>query len=384
MIVAFLDFLEWYFKRQGETPDLGPLRVFQYISVRAGSAFVTAFIISLVAGPWVIHKLRELKAGQIIRRAKKADAISLHDMHAKKEGTPTMGGLLIMIAMFGAALLFCRLDSEEILLLSAMSIGFGALGFWDDYTKLLKKNHLGLSPRGKIIGQFLLGLILGSALYFDDWTITYAPTGDTGYPYLLVPFFKTLYPYVGILFIGWVVFIMVASANAVNLTDGLDGLAIGVTITCTLAFTILAYLTGRVDMAGYLYIPHIPNAGEVVVFGGCLLGASLGFLWFNSHPAQVFMGDTGSMMLGGALGSMALLIKQEILLVVIGGIFVIETASVIIQVTSYKLTGRRVFKMSPLHHHYEKCGLHENKIIIRFWMISMILALAGIATLKLR
>ncbi len=371
-------------RRGGEEGDLGPLRVFQYISVRAGAALLTAFVLSLIAGPWVIEKLRALKAGQIIRRAKKEGAISLHEMHGKKEGTPTMGGILIMISVFGSVLLFCRLTSEVILLLTAMSLGFGAIGFWDDYTKLLKKNHLGLSPRGKIIGQMVLGLILGLALYFNPWSIRYAVTGDEDYAHLLVPFFKDLYPAMGILFIGWVMFIMVGASNAVNLTDGLDGLAIGTTASCAVAFTVMAYLTSRTDMSSYLFIPHIPEAGEIVVFGSALIGASAGFLWYNSHPAQVFMGDTGSMMLGGALGAMALLLKQEILLGLVGGVFVAEALSVIIQVTSYKLTKKRVFLMSPLHHHYEKKGLHENKIIIRFWTISFLLALLGLATLKLR
>ncbi|MBI3736616.1 hypothetical protein HY256_08915, partial [Candidatus Sumerlaeota bacterium] len=223
MLMAFIEFLKWYLKRQGESGDLGPLRVFQYISVRAGSALITAFIVSLVAGPWMIERLRALKAGQIIRRAKKEGAISLHDMHGKKEGTPTMGGLLIMIAVFSSVLLFCRLNSETVLLLSAMSLGFGALGFWDDYTKLLKKNHLGLSARGKIVGQAVLGAILGLSLYLDHWEVRYEPTDTDGYPYLLLPFFKDLYPYLGVTFVLWVIFIMVGASNAVNLTDGLDG-----------------------------------------------------------------------------------------------------------------------------------------------------------------
>jgi len=370
--------------KKGEPVDIGPIRVFQYISVRAGAALIFAFAISLLIGPWMIRRLRDLKAQQIIRRASSEGAISLHDMHKAKEGTPTMGGLLILIAVFSSVFVFCGLYSRSVLLLSTMSIGFAALGFWDDYTKLLKKNHLGLPPRGKLIGQALLGFLLGLELWHGPWKVRYEPTGSVGYAYILIPFFKDLYPYIGFFFVLWVIGVMVSASNAVNLTDGLDGLAIGTTVSSAAAFTVMAYMASRTDMSKYLYIPYVPDAGEVVVFGGALLGASLGFLWFNSHPAQVFMGDTGSMMLGGALGTMALLIKQEVLLLLIGGIFVAEALSVMIQVTSYKLTGKRVFLMSPLHHHYEKLGLHENKIILRFWTISLLLALFGLATLKLR
>ncbi len=384
MLLLFLDFIRWYLRQQGKAADLGPLRVFDYITVRAGSALVFAFALSLIFGPWMIERLRALKAGQIIRTAKKEGAISLSDMHGKKAGTPTMGGLLILVTTLGSVLIFGSLDSIAVMLLVAMSLGFGAVGFWDDYVKIMKKNHLGLSPRGKILGQVLLAVILAFVLKLGNWEVNYAPTGTSGYEHLLIPFFKDLYPPIGYAFVFWVVIVMVSASNAVNLTDGLDGLAIGVTISSAMAFTIIAYMASRVDMSSYLFIPFVPGGGEIVVFGAALIGASLGFLWFNSHPAQVFMGDTGSMMLGGALGTMALLLKHEALLLLIGGVFAVEAMSVIIQVTSFRLTGKRVFRMSPLHHHFEKLGLHESKIIIRFWTISILLALFGLATLKLR
>lgn len=384
MLVLFLDFLKWYVSRGGGAEDLGPLRVFQHITVRAGSALVLAFVLSLWIGPRMIAWLKHGGAGQIVRGAIRQDAISLREMHEAKQGTPSMGGLMIMAAMFTSVLLFCRLTNAYVQLLSVVAFSFATLGFYDDYRKIVEKNHLGVSPRGKLLTQGLIGLFLGLCLYFGDWSVFYETTGDRGYAHLLVPFLKDLYPSIGILFILLTILVMACTSNAVNLTDGLDGLAAGVTLACSAALIVMAYLASHSRHAAYLYIPFVPGGGEIVIFGGALFGAVLGFLWFNSHPAELFMGDTGSMMIGGTLGAIALMIKQELLLILIGGVFVIEALSVIIQVSSYKMTGKRVFLMSPIHHHFEKKGLHESKIIIRFWTLSLLLALLGIATLKLR
>jgi phospho-N-acetylmuramoyl-pentapeptide-transferase len=369
--------------------DLGPARVLTYLSVRAAMALGMSFVIALAIGPWVIRRLAALKAGQVIRRAFSPMAVDLHAMHGKKAGTPTMGGTLILFSLLVPVLLFCRLTSFYTLVLLAMTLGYAALGFWDDYLKIIRQNHKGVSPARKLLVQGALGLVLGFAMWSPMWNVTYQPQPplgpiDPGYTHLLVPFFKYLYPQLGLWFIPLAMLVMICTSNAVNLTDGLDGLAVGVAIANITAFLIVAYLVTRVDFARYLIVPHIAGGGEIVVFLGALLGASLGFLWFNAHPAQVFMGDTGSMMLGGALGTTALLLKQELLLIVIGGVFVMESLSVMIQVAMVKLTGTRYFRMSPLHHHYEKLGMHESKIIIRFWIVSWLLAAAGLAMLKLR
>ena len=364
--------------------DLGPLRVLTYVTVRAAAALALAFAMSLLIGPRVIAALERIKAGQVIRTATRDGAIDLSAMHGGKAGTPTMGGLLIMFALVLPVLLFCRMTNLYVLLLLGMTFGFGTLGFWDDYLKISKRNHHGLSARGKLLIQGALALALAATLTFGDWNISYAQTGSNGYPFLLAPFFKNIYVPVGMFFIPYVIVVLLGTSNAVNLTDGLDGLAIGVSISSIAAFLIVAYLVTRADFSGYLFVPYIRGGDEIVVFLAALLGASLGFLWFNAHPAQIFMGDTGSMALGGALGTAALLLKQELLLLVIGGVFVIEALSVILQVGSYKMTGRRVLLMSPLHHHFERAGLHESRIIIRFWVISWMLAVAGLAILKLR
>jgi phospho-N-acetylmuramoyl-pentapeptide-transferase len=265
-----------------------------------------------------------------------------------------------------------------------MTFGYGALGFWDDYLKIVKKNHYGVSPNRKLLVQMGLGALLGLILMAFPWPVRYDLTGARGYDHLLVPFFKQLYPSIGWWLVPMTAFVMTCTSNAVNLTDGLDGLAIGVTIANLLAFLIISYIASNAIYAHYLYIPYIEGGGEMVVFLGALLGASLGFLWFNAHPAELFMGDTGSMMLGGALGATAILLRQELLLVLIGGVFVIEALSVIIQVSFFKMTGTRYFRMSPLHHHYEKLGIHESRIIIRFWIVAWLLAIVGLGTLKLR
>ncbi len=382
MLIMILD---WMQRMLGDgLGALGPARVLTYISVRAAMALGLAFLISLAIGPALIRRLTAIKYGQVIRKTSSAGAIDLSAMHSAKAGTPTMGGLLIMFSLLLPVLLFCRLSSAYTVLLLGVTFGYGALGYWDDYLKIIKKNHHGVSPRMKLLVQGALALVLGATLTWGGWAIPYAPTGANGYPYLMLPFFKNLYLSLGVFYIPYVILVMLATSNAVNLTDGLDGLAIGVTISTTAAFLIIGYLVSRVDFANYLLVPYIRGGGEIVVFLAALLGASLGFLWFNAHPAQVFMGDTGSMALGGALGTAALLLKHEVLLIVIGAVFVIEMLSVILQVTSFKLTGRRIFRMSPLHHHFEKCGMHESRIIIRFWIVAILSALAGLAMLKLR
>ncbi|MCL5271582.1 MAG: phospho-N-acetylmuramoyl-pentapeptide-transferase, partial [bacterium] len=337
MLILLLDLIKFYLTRTGGG-DLGPFRVLTYNSVRASLALLLAFAIALAVGPWIIRRLALLKAGQVIRKAYSAGAIDLSAMHGKKAGTPTMGGLLMLIALLPPVLLFCRLTSLYTILLLAMTLGYGALGFWDDYLKIIKQNHKGVSPRGKLLIQGLLGLVLGLTLWGADWPVYYAPTASAGYPHLLVPFFKFIYPSLGLFYVPFVMLVLLATSTAVNVTDGLDGLAIGVSIANLAAFIIIGYLVSR-DFANYLYVPFIHGGEEIPIFLAALLGASLGFLWFNAHPAQIFMGDTGSMMLGGAIGTAAILLKQEILLVVIGGIFVIESLSVMLQVFMFKLTG---------------------------------------------
>jgi len=382
MLILILDFLRAHLPLAQRA--IGPMRVLEYITVRTALSLALSFLISLAIGPRVIRRLAELRAGQVIRKSRGAGALDLSAMHAMKAGTPTMGGLLMILSLLSSVFLFCRLTNIYIILLLAMTLGYGALGFWDDYLKVSEQNHKGVTPRRKLLIQAALGLVLGLALFVGPWPVHYAPTNTYGYAYLLVPFVKTLYTPLGLMFIPFVMLVMMCTSNAVNLTDGLDGLAIGVTIVNIVAFLIIAYIVSQNRFAEYLFVPYIAGGGEIVVFLGALLGASIGFLWFNAHPAQVFMGDTGSMMLGGALGTTAVVLKQEILLIVIGGIFVVEALSVILQVGTFKLTGTRFFRMSPLHHHYERKGVQESKIIIRFWIISWLLAIAGLAMLKLR
>lgn len=381
MLVLILDLIARHLPQQY---DIGPWRLLTYITTRTALALAMSFLISLAIGPRVIAALRALKAGQVIRKAFSATAIDLSAMHGKKAGTPTMGGILMMVAMLLPVLILCRLSNPYVLLLLLMTFGYGLLGFWDDYLKIVRKNHLGVSPSRKILVQTALGLAFGGALMISAWPVHYDPAGSVGYPYLLIPFLKQFYPHLGWWFVLLVALVMMCTSNAVNLTDGLDGLAIGVSIANLLAFTIVAYVASNANYSRYLFVPYVEGGGEIVVFLGALVGASLGFLWFNAHPAEIFMGDTGSMMLGGAIGATAIMLKQELLLVIIGGVFVIEAVSVVIQVSFYKMTGRRVFRMSPLHHHYEKLGIHESRIIIRFWIVAWILAIVGLGTLKLR
>lgn len=378
MIFYIVEFL------MGVDERLDFLRVLKYITFRSAMALILAFVLSLVLGPMIIRKLASLRAGQQIRKIQKPGAPDLYVMHQAKAGTPTMGGLLIIASLLVPVLLFCNLQNKLIWILIIMTLGFGTVGFLDDWLKIKRQNAKGLRARIKLMCQLGLGLGLGIYLYHAELGIFYPHKAIEGNTFLCIPFLKDLYPDLGLLFIPFVMLVITATSNAVNLTDGLDGLAIGITITCALSYGVITYLVGRPDFARYLLVPFIPNGGEITVFLGGVVGAGMGFLWFNAHPAQIFMGDTGSLTLGGLLGTVALLAKQEFLLLVIGGIFVLEALSVIIQVISYKCTGKRVFLMSPLHHHYERMGLAESKIIARFWIISALLALFGLSILKLR
>ena len=347
--------------------DVSAFNVFRYITFRSMGALITAMVISVLIGPAFIALLHRIKVGQYILSDVKA--------HAAKAGTPTMGGLMIMLCVLASVLLWADLGSRYVWQTLLVFGGFGAIGFWDDMTKLRQHQNKGISPRAKMGG---LVLIASLAMY-----LLYADPGYTSRLY--IPFAKGWAPDLGVLYLPFGVFLMVASSNAVNLTDGLDGLAIGPTVLAGLVFAIFIYITGNAKLTQYLYLPYIPGVGEVTVFCGAFIGAGLGFLWYNSYPAQVFMGDVGSLSLGGTLGFLALLCKQELILAVVGGLFVAETLSVIVQVSYFKWTGgKRFFRMAPLHHHFELKGIPESKIIIRFWITSIILGLVALSTLKLR
>jgi phospho-N-acetylmuramoyl-pentapeptide-transferase len=361
------------------------LLVFQYVTVRAMLALAFAFVMSVLFGNRVIAWLRALKVGQQVRDDQGKDAISLKAMHAGKQGTPTMGGLLMLGSLMTAVVLFGDLREPVLGLAVAMALGFGAIGFVDDYRKVVHRNSKGLSARQKLVAQGTLGVAFGAmCLYLFHDITSYSYAGKVGADLLVMPFFKEAVFALGVLYIPFAALVLTGTSNAVNLTDGLDGLATGVTITATICFGLVAYLAGRVDTSAYLMIPYVRGAGELGVLMAALLGGCFGFLWYNGYPAQVFMGDTGSMMIGGVLGAVALLLKQEFLLLIVGGVFVIEALSVIIQVTSYKLRQKRVFLMSPLHHHFERAGVPESHIIVRFWIVSALLAVAGLSTLKFR
>ena len=342
--------------------------VFRYITFRAAMATVTALIISFVLGPWLIRRLRQMQqGGETIRE-------DTPERHRAKAGTPTMGGLVILAAILGATLLWANLRNRYVWTVILATAGLGGIGFLDDWRKL--RTRKGVSARQKLGAQILfVGLIL-AWLFF--WPVDGFTTG------LAIPFFKGWLLTLGWLWIPFALLVIVGASNAVNLTDGLDGLAIGPIVMAGGAFAIIAYLTGNFRAAEYLRILNVKGTGELTIFCGALVGAALGFLWFNTYPAQVFMGDVGSLALGGAIGTLAVLTKAELLLPLIGGIYVVEAGSVIIQVASFKLTGRRVFRMAPLHHHYELCGWAEPKIIVRFWIVSFMLALLALTTLKLR
>jgi len=361
------------------------LRVLKYITVRSALALICAFVVGLLIGPKVIRKLLQMKVGQPILEVTGKDGVQLPDEHKRKKGTPIMGGIIILVALIVPVLLFCNLTDPLVLMLISMMVGFGMVGYRDDYLKFTEKNSRGISGKTKLMFQLLLGLLVGLFLKFRGEGIFYALTGDTGGTHVCFPFVKNWYPDLGWLFIPYAMFVVTATSNAANLTDGMDGLAIGTVIIVAVSLSIIGYLAGRPDYSQYLIIPYIPGAGELTVFLAAMVGASTAFLWFNANPAEIFMGDTGSLALGGLLGTIALFLKQEILLVIIGGIFVLEALSVIIQVASFKFRNKkRVFLMSPYHHHLQKVGLAEPKIITRFWIVAAILALAGLTTLKLR
>jgi len=352
--------------------QLSALRVVQYITFRTAAASLTALALSLLLGPWLISRLRAFQVGQVVRTDGPAS-------HRPKAGTPTMGGLLILASVFVPTLLWARLTNPYIWIAVLSTAAFGAIGFADDYLKVTRHSHHGLFARYKFAAQILVGLGVGvSLLVLASET---PPLYDTR---LVFPFFKWLIPDLGWWYVPFAAFVLVAASNTVNLTDGLDGLAISTFAVSAATYTALAYLTGHAVFANYLLLIHFEPIGELTIFCGALVGASLGFLWWNAHPADVFMGDVGSLALGGALGTVAILTKQELLLPVVGGVFVLEGLSVIIQVASFRLRGKRVFRMAPLHHHFELIGWAEPKVITRFLILAIIFALASLATLKLR
>jgi phospho-N-acetylmuramoyl-pentapeptide-transferase len=345
------------------------LHAFQYITTRCIMSTLTALIISLLVGPVLIKRLSQYHIGQPIREeGPKA--------HFSKAGTPTMGGALILIAVAVGVLLWADLGSRYIWVALITTLGFGGIGWWDDYRKLILKHSAGLKGRYKYLLQSLLALFVAGVLYF---TAKYPAETQ-----LITPFFKYAIIQLGIFYIIFSYFVIVGTSNAVNLTDGLDGLAILPTVMIAAALGVIAYVTGNIYFAEYLFIPYVPGVGEISVFCSAMVGAGLGFLWFNTYPAQIFMGDVGALGLGGALGVIAVMIRQEFVLMIMGGIFVLETLSVILQVISFRLTGKRIFKMAPIHHHFELKGWPEPRIIVRFWIITFILVLLGLATLKLR
>ena len=343
--------------------------VFRYITLRTILAVLTALLISFMVGPWMIRRLSRYKIGQTVRD-------DGPQSHLSKTGTPTMGGALILVAVAAATLLWADLGNRYVWIVLLTTLAFGMVGLWDDYRKLVLRDARGLPARWKYLWQSLFGLAAAIALY--KFATLPAETQ------LLVPFFKDMVFELGIGFVVLSYFVIVGSSNAVNLTDGLDGLAILPTVLVAGALGVFAYASGHVQLASYLLIPHLPGVGELAVLCGALVGAGLGFLWFNAYPAQVFMGDVGALALGAALGTLAVSVRQEIVLFIMGGVFVVETVSVMLQVASFKLTGRRIFRMAPLHHHFELKGWPEPRVIVRFWIITVILVLVGLASLKIR
>ena len=343
--------------------------VFSYLTFRGILGALTALMISLMIGPWMIRYLSKYNIGQAVRD-------DGPQSHLSKAGTPTMGGLLILVSITVSTLLWSDLSNYKVLLVLGVTVAFGIIGWVDDYKKVALGNSKGLSAKYKYFWQSVFGFVAAYILYTN--AVSPAET------LLSVPFFKDLMIDMGWFFVVFVYFVIVGTSNAVNLTDGLDGLAIMPAVMIAAALGLIAYLSGHVQFAEYLAIPHIPGAGEMIVFCGAMVGAGLGFLWFNTYPAQVFMGDIGALALGAALGIVAVVIRQELLLVIMGGVFVMETLSVILQVASFKLTGKRIFKMAPIHHHFELKGWPEPRVIVRFWIITFCLVLAGLATLKLR
>jgi len=362
-----------------------PLNVFRYITVRTVYASLTAMFLALVFGPWLIRKLRELQIGQYIREEGPQE-------HKKKAGTPTMGGVLIVLSTAVPVLLWADLANAFVLIALFALLAFAAIGFIDDYAKVSKQRNLGLTAKRKFSLQVLISLIVGASLlvlatYSAYSTQLVLPFLKRMHPDLVIHSLvnsKNFWPFAFLPFLIFVAVVIAGSSNAVNLTDGLDGLAIGCTVIAAGALTVLTYVSSNYRWANYLEIQYIPRVGELTVFCGALVGASLGFLWYNAHPAEVFMGDVGSLSLGGTLGVIAVIIKQEVLLFFVGGVFVIEALSVILQVGSFKLRGKRIFRMAPLHHHFELLGWSESKVIVRFWIAALVFALFALTTLKLR
>ena len=341
--------------------------IFRYLTFRTIYAMITALVVCFVLGPWIIRKLESLQARQVIR----TDG---PESHLQKQGTPTMGGVMILAAIVIPTLLWADLSNQYVWTALFITIGYGVIGFVDDYKKVVEKNPKGLSPRQKMFWQVMLAGAVAAFLFLKP-----------GFSEeLYFPFFKRFHPDLWLFFIPFATLVIVGASNAVNLTDGLDGLAIGPVAINAATYMLFAYIAGHATLSAYLQIPRVPGAGELAVMCGAMVGAGLGFLWYNSYPAEVFMGDVGSLSLGGTLGIIAVLTKQEILLVIVGGVFVIEALSVIFQVGSYKYRGKRIFRMAPIHHHFELKGVAEPKIIVRFWIITIILALVAISTLKMR
>lgn len=404
MLTAIYDF--WYAAHQAEIAagdkdgwahTFSFLNLFQYVTFRAATAGLLAFVISILIGPRIIRKLISLKVGQPIRTAEEVHKLA--ELHGGKIGTPTMGGVLIIASVLVSTLICARIFNPFVAVCACTMCACGLLGFVDDYTKVKKKNSDGVSSRTKLFWQFVIALIAACFIYFKTEISGFGATADqvaanaAGFRLgdmriaigdICFPLIKTPIVSLGILVIPFFVLIIIGCSNAVNLTDGLDGLAAGCTISVALSYSLLAYLAGHFFMAtDYLVIPHNRYIGELAVFLMALAGAAFGFLWFNCHPAKVFMGDTGSLAIGGALGTAAICVKQELLLVIIGGVFVAEALSVMLQVGSFKLRKKRIFKMAPIHHHFELLGWHESQVIIRFWILSIMLALFGLALLKI-
>ena len=347
---------------------LSVFNVFRYITFRSIGAALCALLIVLLFGNWFIRTMKRYQIGQVVRD-------DGPETHLNKQGVPTMGGLLILVSIVFSTILWSRLDSSLVWMSLFLTVCYGAIGAVDDWKKISKKNSKGLSARGKLLLQIGGAVVVGSLVF-----VYHGVSGS-----LSLPFFKDLHPDLGWFYIVFAVLLLVGSSNAVNLTDGLDGLAVGPTVVTSAVYLVFSYLAGNTVLSGYLQLPYVVGSGELSVFCGAIFGACLGFLWFNAFPAQMFMGDVGSLALGGALGTVAIIIKQEFLLAIVGGIFVMEAISVIMQVGYFKMTkGKRIFLMAPFHHHFEKKGWHESKVVVRFWIVSIILGLMAIATLKLR
>jgi phospho-N-acetylmuramoyl-pentapeptide-transferase len=367
-------------------PFFHPFRIFRYLTFRTAFASGTALLIALFIGPYVIQKLREFQIGQYIRE-------DGPQSHLKKSGTPTMGGLLIVIAILLPTVLWSDPTNPFVWITVFSTLAFGSIGFADDYIKVVKRRNLGLTARAKLLGQGLAAAMVAIALVVLQQfkmfsTQLTVPFIKSWRPDLLWHYWPATIPHLGLLmfvpFIAFVIFVLMGSSNAVNLTDGLDGLAIGCTIIAAAALAVLTYVSGHMVFADYLELQHMDRIGELTVFCGSMVGASIGFLWYNAHPAEIFMGDVGSLALGGAIGTVAIVIRQELLLPFIGGVFIIEAISVMLQVGSYKLRKKRIFKMAPIHHHFEQLGWSESKVIVRFWIAALVFALFALTTLKLR